>query len=188
MDSPRTNKKILTHSDKIKALHERELDLDLDHDGLTEREERKYGLNPLSPDTDGDGLYDGFEIGIHSNPHSYSKVPPSVEKGSNKEQNRANYLHSVQTLLKNQQLTYQALYNHIAGDDWLGRSLDERVIVAQLHSGSSLDQIKCSLAQSPYVQWHLEEGQWDRDSAIGYIGKLTRQFGAKRTQEEEIAE
>ncbi|WP_013320611.1 hypothetical protein [Gloeothece verrucosa] len=188
MDFPRTNKKLLSHSEKIKALHERELDLDFDGDGLTEREERKYGLNPLSPDTDGDGLYDGQEIGIHINPHLYSKVPPSVEKGSEKEKHRETYLHSVQTLLKNQELSYQALYNQIAGDDWLGRSLDERVLAAQVHSGSSEDQIKCSLAQSPYVQWQLEEGQWDRDLAIGYIGGLTRQFGAKRTQEEEIAE
>jgi outer membrane protein OmpA-like peptidoglycan-associated protein len=37
-------------------------DLDPDGDGLTNKEERGYGTNPLNPDTDGDGLRDGEEV------------------------------------------------------------------------------------------------------------------------------
>jgi len=46
-------KKLPSHRQKVKEQKERELDLDFDGDGLTEREERQYGLNPLSPDSDG---------------------------------------------------------------------------------------------------------------------------------------
>lgn len=36
---------------------------DSDHDGLTNDEERELGTDPLNPDTDGDGLLDGWEVG-----------------------------------------------------------------------------------------------------------------------------
>ncbi|HEB01407.1 MAG TPA: hypothetical protein ENI16_00215, partial [Candidatus Portnoybacteria bacterium] len=35
---------------------------DKDNDGLSDREERKYGTDPDNPDTDGDGYLDGEEI------------------------------------------------------------------------------------------------------------------------------
>lgn len=43
-------------------------DLDLDGDGLTNREEYLNGTNPKNPDTDGDGLPDGYEVGYGLNP------------------------------------------------------------------------------------------------------------------------
>lgn len=36
---------------------------DSDHDGLTNDQERALGTDPMSPDTDGDGLLDGWETG-----------------------------------------------------------------------------------------------------------------------------
>jgi hypothetical protein len=180
--------KLPTHSQKVKDEKERELDLDFDGDGLTEREERKYGLNPLSPDSDGDGLYDGQEIGLGSNPHSYSKIPPSIEQGSDKERLRNAYLSHVQAILKAPDLSYAKLYNQIAGEDWLGRSLDERVMKAELESSSSLEEAKCLIAQSPYVQWQLCEGQWDTNSAIHYTRELTSQFQLNRELDEQISE
>ena len=189
MTFSQSKKKLPTHSEKVKAQKERELDQDFDGDGLTEREERKYGLNPLSPDSDGDGLYDSQEIGLRSNPRSYSfKVPPSVEGGSEKERLRAAYLCRVQAILNASNLSYAALYNQIAGDDWLGRSLDERVMAAELDSGNSSEEAKCLIAQSPYVQWQLSEGQWDRDSAIHYAWELTAQSQANRKQQEQLSE
>ena len=119
--------------------------------------------------------------------HAQSRVRKTLSASVHRS-HRMLRMHKGRREPKNSDLSYQALYNQIAGDEWPGRSLDERVLAAQLHSGSSEDQIKCSLAQSPYVQWQLEEGQWDRDLAIGYIGELTRQFGVKKTQEEEISE
>lgn len=43
------------------------LQLDSDHDGLSDAEELTLGLQPLNPDTDGDGLRDGFEIKFNLN-------------------------------------------------------------------------------------------------------------------------
>jgi hypothetical protein len=188
MTSNRTQKKTPSHSQKIKAEKERESGLDFHGDGLTEREERKYGLNPLSPDSDGDGLYDGQEIGLGSNPHSYSKIPPPVERDSDREKLRDAYLSHVQAILKAPDLSYATLYNQIAGEDWLGRSLDERVMALALNSGKSLEEAKGLIAQSPYVQWQLCEGQWHRNSAIHYARELASQFQLNREREEQISE
>jgi hypothetical protein len=181
-------KRLPTHSQKVREQKERELDLDFDGDGLTEREERQYGLNPLSPDSDSDGRYDGQEVEQGNNPRSYSPEPPAVERGSEKEKLREAYLHHVQMLLKASDLSYRALYNQIAGDRWLGRSLDEGVMAAELEAGGSLEAAKCLLAQSPYVQWQLSEGQWEREAAIGYVGELTAQFQPDRKLEEQLSE
>jgi uncharacterized repeat protein (TIGR01451 family) len=44
--------------------------IDSDGDGLTDEEEEDLGTDPYSPDTDGDGLPDGFEVGPdESNPY-----------------------------------------------------------------------------------------------------------------------
>jgi transglutaminase-like putative cysteine protease len=43
-------------------------DLDLDGDGLTNKEEFKNGTDPNNPDTDGDGLPDGYEVFYDLNP------------------------------------------------------------------------------------------------------------------------
>lgn len=188
MESQRTKKKLLNHSQKVKEEKERELDLDFDGDGLTEREERKYGLNPLSPDSDGDGLYDGQEVENGTNPHSPSKEPPPVERGSDKEGFRNAYLSRARTILNNPDLSYSTLYNQISGEDWLGSTLDERVMAAELDSGSSLEETKCTIAQSPYLQWQLSEGNWDTEEAIGYLEGLISQLQPQRELEEELSE
>lgn len=41
-------------------------EVDSDHDGLSNQEEEKLGTDPYNPDTDGDGLLDGWEVsGYH---------------------------------------------------------------------------------------------------------------------------
>jgi hypothetical protein len=186
MESQRTKKKTPTHSQKVKEEKERELDLDFDGDGLTEREERKYGLNPLSPDSDGDGLYDGQEIENGTNPHSPSKEPPPVERGSDKEGFRNAYLSRARSILNNRELTYRALYEQLSGEDWLGSSLDERVMAAELDSGSSPEEAESLIAQSPYLQWQLSEGDWDLRDAIGYVEGLTAGLRLRRGLEGEL--
>ena len=165
MTSHQPPQRIISHRQTVKAKKERELDLDLDGDGLTEREERKYGLNPLSPDSDGDGRYDGQEIGQGSNPRT-----------------------DTQIVLNHPQLSYAGLYQQIAGEEWLGRALDERVILIALQAGHSLRETKCLIAQSPYVQGQLSQGTWDKDSAIHYIDELTAPYQPNRKQEEELSE
>lgn len=39
--------------------------LDTDKDGLTDADEKEIGTDPNNPDTDGDGIPDGVEIGLH---------------------------------------------------------------------------------------------------------------------------
>jgi hypothetical protein len=188
MKSHQTSQRITSHRQTVKAQKERELDLDLDGDGLTEREERKYGLNPLSPDSDGDGRYDGQEIGQGSNPRTDSQPPNSVEREDDKERLREAYMSHAQAVLNHPQLSYAALYQQIAGEEWLGRALNERVILTALQAGYSLRETKCLIAQSPYVQGQLSQGEWDKDSAIHYIDELTAPYQTNRKQEEELSE
>jgi hypothetical protein len=179
-----TSKTPPPHSQKIKDRKEQDLDLDFDGDGLTEREELKYGLNPLAPDTDGDSLYDGQEVAAGTNPHQPTQEPPAVETGSDKAKYRDNYLNYAQAILNNPALTYGALYNQIQGEEWLGSALDEQVMNAAVSSGQVPEEIQCLIAQSPYLQWQLSQGHWERGEAIGYIEGLTSQLQAQRKQEE----
>jgi hypothetical protein len=179
-----TSKTLPPHSQKIKDRKEQNLDLDFDGDGLTEREELKYGLNPLAPDTDGDGLYDGQEVAAGTNPHQPTQEPPAVETGSDKAKYRDNYLNYAQAILNNPALTYGALYNQIQGEEWLGSALDEQVMNAAVNAAQVPEEIQCLMAQSPYLQWQLSQGNWKRGEAIGYIEGLTSQLQAQRKQEE----
>lgn len=181
-------KKLPSHRQKVKVQKERELDLDFDGNGLTEREERQYGLNPLTPDSDGDGYYDGQEIGSGDNPRTYSKIPPPVARDSDKEQLRNAYLLHAQTILNAPDIGYSELYNPIAEENWFGRALDEWVMTAELRAGNSLEQAKCLIAQSPYLQWQLSEGQWDKNSAIRYITELAAHYQSNRKPEEQLSE
>jgi len=47
---------------------------DSDLDGLTDRKERLYGLDPFNPDTDGDGFSDGDEFSKGYNPNGEGKL------------------------------------------------------------------------------------------------------------------
>jgi hypothetical protein len=50
---------------------------DTDGDGLTDFDELFiYGTDPLNPDTDGDGYSDGVEIAAFSNPRNADSIPP----------------------------------------------------------------------------------------------------------------
>jgi len=187
MKSHRTQT-IISHSQAVKAQKERELDLDFDGDGLTEREERKYGLNPLSPDSDGDGRYDGQEVVQGSNPRTDSQPPNSIEREDDKERLREAYMNHAQAIFNHPQLSYASLYHQIGGEDWLGRALDERIMLTALQAGNSLEEVKCLIAQSPCVQWQLVKGEWDKTSAICYVNELTAPYQIHRKREEELAE
>jgi Right handed beta helix region/Bacterial TSP3 repeat len=48
---------------------------DPDHDGLSNRQERRLHTNPHRRDTDGDHVPDNFEVALHSNPRDPRRVP-----------------------------------------------------------------------------------------------------------------
>lgn len=50
------------------------VDLDTDHDGLSDELEKKYGTNPKAVDTDGDGHTDGEEVRGGFNPKGAGKL------------------------------------------------------------------------------------------------------------------
>ena len=43
-------------------------DIDADGDGLTNQEEYELGFDPFNPDSDGDGILDGAEVGMVEQP------------------------------------------------------------------------------------------------------------------------
>ena len=55
---------------------------DSDHDGLSDRLEKKYHTDPNNPDTSGDGILDGKAIELGLNPtQAYPLVGYGYEKG-----------------------------------------------------------------------------------------------------------
>ena len=48
--------------------------IDRDKDGLNDEEEKSYGTNPLHPDTDSDGLLDGYEVRQASDPLRFTNT------------------------------------------------------------------------------------------------------------------
>ena len=55
---------------------------DDDNDGAGTPSEIRWGLDPYKPDTDGDGLNDGIEVGYDGNPRLYDPYNPNTGKGT----------------------------------------------------------------------------------------------------------
>ncbi len=60
--------------------------IDSDSDGLSDSDERKYGTDPLNPDSDNDGYLDGVEVGDGNNPNGNGKLAnnPNIISDDNK--------------------------------------------------------------------------------------------------------
>jgi len=59
--------------------------MDLDFDGLDAAAELAAGTSPTSPDSDGDGLSDWYEINIsHTDPLSPQPVPSLTDRAINR--------------------------------------------------------------------------------------------------------
>lgn len=52
---------------------------DTDHDGLDDGRERELATNPDDDDTDGDGIRDGIEMQGRNDPTLYDTIPPEIE-------------------------------------------------------------------------------------------------------------
>ncbi|MFZ4396655.1 MAG: DUF2341 domain-containing protein, partial [Kiritimatiellia bacterium] len=60
----------LSDRDEMLLYHTNPLSKDTDHDGLFDKQELLYGTDPLNPDSDSDGVLDGEEVlELHTNPH-----------------------------------------------------------------------------------------------------------------------
>lgn len=60
--------------------------LDSDCDGLNDVDELKYGTDPLNPDTDGDGVFDGAEVLAGTNPNGTGPLNVNLNPNSNSNQ------------------------------------------------------------------------------------------------------
>ncbi|TVQ42090.1 MAG: hypothetical protein EA365_16000 [Gloeocapsa sp. DLM2.Bin57] len=148
---------------ELRTLRETRLSLDLDLDGLTTREEERYGTNPYSFDTDGDGVSDSLEIGVGNNPlldetETYQYSPPEVEADSAKSELRSIYVQRAREVLQNSTLTYEDLYQE--GDNkYFFEALDLQVITS-----STTQERILLLSQSPYVQFQMKENHTNLQS------------------------
>jgi hypothetical protein len=157
-------KKQIGHAEKVRAERERQLDLDFDGDGLTEREELKYGLNPLRPDSDGDGIYDGKEVATHSNPRDAADAL--------KAQLREKYVELARHATQHQELDYEELLAMTKEQPSASRRLDHAVVAYALISGMSRKETKLLLSQSPYLQSRVASNEWGEEDAYRYANFL----------------
>lgn len=81
------NKTNLQSANIIGTIPENPLTIDSDHDGLSDRDEILYGTDPFNPDTDGDGYLDGEEVATGHDPlnaESNDKSGPGLAGTSEK--------------------------------------------------------------------------------------------------------
>ena len=154
----------LSHAQKGRDERERQLDLDLDGDGLTEREELRYGLNPLHPDSDGDGIYDGKEVATHSNPRDAA----DALKGRLRE----NYVGLAREATQRQDLDYESLLAMTKEQPSASRRLDRAVVAYALLSGISRKETKLLMSQSPYLRSRVASQEWGEEDACRYANFL----------------
>lgn len=175
---------------ELRALRETRMSLDLDLDGLTTKEEQRYGTSPYSFDTDGDGISDSLEIGVGNNPleAEYQYSPPEVKAGSAKSELRSIYVQRAREVLQNPILTYEDLYQE--GDNkYFFEALDLQVI------SSSTSQERISLlSQSPYVQFQIKENQMNLQSIfeehvefIEQVCDFSQKLDIEREKQSQIA-
>ena len=134
---------------------ERQLNADWDGDGLTTREELMYGLNPYSPDSDGDGILDSQE-----------------EMISTPDELRDRYLYHARAILNRPHLTYEALYHEVEGDSYLANGIDRPILGAELNEGKTLAEASRLLTQSPYVQFMQKQGKLRSDEVRNYLSSI----------------
>jgi hypothetical protein len=73
-ENAKTLQEVVSDMMEANALQDSIDDLDADEDGLTAKEETKYGTDPNKADTDGDGFSDGAEVGKGYNPLGEGKL------------------------------------------------------------------------------------------------------------------
>lgn len=172
MDKQKQIKK-LSHADIVRAAQQRQLDFDLDGDGLTVGNELKYGLNPYCADTDGDNVPDAKEIAIKTKPGRKERQEATPAK-SPKQLSRDRYFECACSVLgwSSHSLSYDTLYEDIAGNDWVGRALDKQVFEEAVQSGQTPTEAAYLLAQSPYLQFEKDRGAISNQEMFDYANQM----------------
>ncbi len=83
------------------------------------------------------------------------------------------YFQQVQKILEPSysDCTWEDLYQDIAGDKWTGSALDKWVMRLLLKQ-KPVEQAMEVLTQSPYLQWHIQQGQVSNRDFKGYVKKI----------------
>ena len=188
----------LSHAEIVRRAKNRELDFDLDGDGLTTREELKYGLNPYAADSDGDRIPDGKELSYGSKPgiaddpeyEEYLEREREAEKEREEQERRDRERAREKEELQNRYVdrtcdllcwprhrtTYHQLYQDIGGDRSIGRPLDRMVFQSEINRGIAPSQAIYLISQSPWQQWQLAEGKIEPQQLQDYARELLDEY------------
>lgn len=93
-------------------------------------------------------------------------IPPTVEPESHKFGLREGYMKYAQRVTGNPDLQFEKLYRQASQNEWSAQRLDKAVLAEAINSGEQKPQQ--FLAQSPYVQYQLNEKQVSHNSMIQY--------------------
>lgn len=157
---------------KYQISQEEELSLDPDNDGLSTGQEYAIGTNPYDFDTDGDGISDSLEAKHNSNP----RIP--TPDANSPEGLKQRYYHHASQILgwdKYSHLSWETLNHDISGQFEIGWSLDNLVYERAINTGETPDNALNLLAQSPFLQYHKEQGQIELKDLIEYSEQVVEQ-------------
>ncbi len=158
------------------AQNANQLNNDFDGDGLTTGEELQMGLNPYEADTDGDRKLDGEEIISRGEPGRF-EFSRSSQNFSKKEQLRQEYYTIASGMFDSNQIqNWPELCQNIKGNKTIGQSLDYMVFRQSIAHGKSIEQAAYLLAQSPFLQWHYQQGHIDFTQMADYTNAIIYEY------------
>lgn len=150
-----------------------ELSLDSDNDGLSNGQEYAMGSDPYQFDTDGDGISDTLEGKQQSHPRI--ETQPITDLKAAKER----YYHHASQLLGWHQykgLSWDTLYHDVRGNFELGWALDKSVYSRAISQGESATNAVYLLAQSPFLQYHKDAGLIGVQEMSEYTQQLVQEY------------
>ncbi|MGH2416220.1 MAG: hypothetical protein ACRDEA_21510, partial [Microcystaceae cyanobacterium] len=87
-----------------------------------------------------------------------------------------------------QGLSYETLYEDIAGNAAMGKALDKTVFEKTVQSGRSPHEAAYLLAQSPYLQFLKDKGLLGVEEMVGYAQRMLTSYEQKQQEREERQE
>lgn len=165
---------------------------DSDGDGLSDGFELMIGTNPLSRDTDGDGVSDYEEYINQKDPlvlndQEYGFEPRTVAPDSLQHHIRNRYLGYACGVISDS-VDYNHLYSRFR-EDWAAKDLDLEVAIAALRAGETGNAAGLLLAQGPYTQRHLYENQGDQTELVlyaqGQMGQAEKAYSLTRQRSQD---
>ncbi|MCU0570103.1 MAG: hypothetical protein MUF49_26465 [Oculatellaceae cyanobacterium Prado106] len=97
---------------------------------------------------------------------------PSHELG---QQARQRYLDQARTVIGESDLSYTAVYQRFAQNDWAAMQLDKSIAEAALKNGISAKEVVETLHQGPYIQYQVHQKKVPKQVMTQYAKGLVIQ-------------